>query len=66
MALQNFCLPKGIHLAIDDMGWLYGRDQRDQGLPSRTGGEISVCRRQDEFVNYRIRRERGVSKIVIK
>lgn len=37
MEKQNFCLPKGVHLTIDDMGWLYGRDQRDQGLPSRTG-----------------------------
>ena len=37
MDLQNFIIPKGVHLVLDDIGWLYGRDQRDKGLPSRTG-----------------------------
>lgn len=35
--VENFKLPQGMNLVIDDMGWLYGRDQRDRGLPSRTG-----------------------------
>ena len=34
--------------------------------PTCVGGEISVYRQQDEFVNYRIRRASGVSRIVIR
>lgn len=37
MKQEQFMIPKGVHLVIDDMGWLYGRDQRDVGLSSRTG-----------------------------
>ncbi|MBR5295125.1 MAG: hypothetical protein IKU24_00880 [Clostridia bacterium] len=37
MKMQDFIIPKGVHLVLDDIGWLYGRDQRDRGLPSRTG-----------------------------
>ncbi len=37
MKQANMSIPKPMQLVLDDIGWLYGRDQRDQGQPSRTG-----------------------------
>jgi len=30
-------IPVAIQLVLDDIGWFWGRDERDQGHPSRTG-----------------------------
>ncbi len=37
MKKENFILPKTLQLCLDDVGWMYGRDERDWGGPARTG-----------------------------
>ncbi len=37
MRKNDITIPKPMQLVLDDIGWLYGRDQRESGLPSRTG-----------------------------
>ena len=37
MKKENLILPKTLQLCLDDVGWMYGRDERDWGGPARTG-----------------------------
>lgn len=37
MRVSDFAIPKAIQIALDDVGWFYGRDERSIGGPARTG-----------------------------
>ncbi len=37
MKTSDVRIPAAIQLVIDDIGWFWGRDEREDGLPSRTG-----------------------------
>jgi len=37
MKTDNICVPVAVQLVLDDVGWIYGRDQRSSHNPSRTG-----------------------------
>ncbi len=54
MNKDDVIIPKAMQLALDDFGWFYGRDVRDQGGPARAGFP-----REMEIEDYEMMNEIG-------
>ena len=54
MKKNDVIIPKALQLVLDDFGWFYGRDVRDQGGPARAGFP-----REFEIEDYEMMNELG-------
>ena len=41
--MRNIIIPRPLHIVLDDMGWMSGKDDRENGGPSRLGIKRQPC-----------------------
>ena len=49
--MNNFIIPNALQIVVDDLGWMNGKDDRENGGPSRTGMPRKHCAEDYAAVN---------------
>ena len=49
--MNNFIIPNALQIVVDDLGWMNGKDDRENGGPSRTGMPRKHCAEDYAAIN---------------